>query len=144
MFDHDEREAQLALHPAEQLAEGGDFGLGEAARRFVEQDDLGPVGQQTGQVDDAPLARGELAGALVALGGQVELHEELVDPAAHGRLAAPLGGGAQHGVGHPGHVERPTTGDGQRLLHGQGGEQLGVLERPAQAARGSAPRTRPP
>ena len=55
----------LLAHPEQQRAERLGLLLGDAAGRLVEHEHLRVLGEDAGQVDDAPAAGGQLAGELL-------------------------------------------------------------------------------
>src|SRR5439155_12539496 len=93
--------------------------------------------EDAGQVHDATRPRRQLVDELGAERLQPQQVDELVDPRAHLLLRIEHtrqveGGG--HGVAH---LDPALERDGDRLFHGEGGEEPRVLERAPEAAAGT-------
>jgi hypothetical protein len=125
----------LACISLQERAERLGLALGDADGGLVEQQHLGVVGEDAGQVDDAAAAGGQLAGELVAEGAEVHELDELVDLGATSSLGLARRP-ARPSAAARGPVRCGARGHGDGLGHGERREQPGVLERPAEAAAG--------
>ena len=82
VLDDEQGRIEPVAHGAEQPDHGLDLALGHARRGLVEEDDGGLVGDDGGQVDQAPGAGRQLADQVVGVAVEAEHVEELVDPLA--------------------------------------------------------------
>ena len=113
--------------------------LGDAARRLVEQDHRRPVRHQARQVDDAPRAGRQLAHEL-ASGTRPRPSSSISSSTrcVHRLLGVERGRQVQRGLDRVAHLDPALERHRDALLDGQGREQAGVLERPAEARPGPA------
>ena len=86
VLDDEQRGAGVVADAHEQRSERLGLALGDAGRRLVEQHQHGVLGQEAGQLDDAPHAGRQLGGELVGVVAEPEQPEQLVDPPRRGEL----------------------------------------------------------
>ncbi len=77
--DHDGRDADLLLQPADLAAQADALQRVERRKRFVQQQQAGPCGQRAGQGHALLLAARELARVLGARGRQADQFQQLVN-----------------------------------------------------------------
>ena len=137
MLDHHEGRAHLVAEAQQQRGECLDLALGNTARRFVEQDDGGPVSNQAGEVDDAPRAGGEFADEGAPVVAEVHQLEQLLHPQRRAFLVVEHGGQTHRRSERAAGGDEPLLGHLQHLGHRHLREQLRVLEAATQAGSGA-------
>ena len=137
MLDDEQARARHGADPEEQRAERLGLTLRDPRGRLVEQEHAWSVREHAGQVDDAPTAGGELADVLVAERAEAQQLDELLDAFGHLGLRVHHRREVERRGQRVAHVDAALERDGDRLGHGEGGEEPPVLERPPEPEAGA-------
>ncbi|MDQ1492328.1 MAG: hypothetical protein QOJ23_4842 [Actinomycetota bacterium] len=97
MLDHENAEVAIADQADEELPELVALGAVEPGGRLVEQEEPGPPSERPGDLNETPLARGDLAAQTISQTGQADVVEqgvgdllrlpmELADPTGQAEL----------------------------------------------------------
>ena len=119
----------MLAHAQEQRPQRFCLLLGDTRGRLVQEDDARILGQDAGEVDDAPAAGRQLGHQLLAEGAEAHELDELVDSFGHCQFGLVGRREVEGGGHHVARLEMALEGDGDGLLHGQRGVEASVLER---------------